>query len=84
MAPNPFDYFAIQNTIARYCIALDNKNFDLLSDIFAADVHATFPVLGAEPIKDVATLARIIQTRSSRIVTHQRGRQLMTMLDSVP
>lgn len=63
MAPNPFDYFAIQNTIARYCIALDNKNLDLLADIFAPDVHAKFPVLGKE-INDVVTLAQTIEKRS--------------------
>ena len=64
MAPNPFDYFAIQNTIARYCIVLDTKNFDLLADVFAPDVHVTFPVLGREPITDVATLANTIKSRS--------------------
>lgn len=65
MAPNPIDYFAIQNTIARYCIALDTKNFDLLvSDVFAPDVHASFPVLGTEPITSSTELASIIKTRS--------------------
>lgn len=66
MAPNPFDYFAIQNTIARYCIALDTKNFDLLLDVFAPDVQAIFPVLGKEPITDAATLANTIKARYSR------------------
>ena len=62
MAPNPFDYFAIQNTIARYCVALDNKDFDLLADILAPDVHAKFPVLGAD-IHDAATLAQMIKKK---------------------
>lgn len=43
MAPNPFDYFEIQNTIARYCIAIDTKNFDLLQDVFSDDVQAKYP-----------------------------------------
>lgn len=41
--PNPFDHIAIQQTLANYCIALDTKNFALLSDVFTPDVHAKYP-----------------------------------------
>lgn len=67
MAPNPFDYFTIQTTIAAYCIALDTKDFDKLLETFAPDVEAVFPVLGREPIKDARTLARTIEKRYLRV-----------------
>ena len=67
MAPNPFDYFAIQNTIAAYCIALDTKDFDKLLEIFAPDVEAVFPVLGRETIRDARMLASTIEKRYLRL-----------------
>ena len=38
----PLDYVEIQNTIARYCVALDTKDFDLLKDVFTTDVSGNF------------------------------------------
>jgi len=46
MAPNALDYIAIQNTIARYCLALDSKNFDLLKQVFTDDVDTVYPFGG--------------------------------------
>ena len=40
---NPIDYFAIHNTVSRYCIALDTKDFDLLGEVFTEDVEADYP-----------------------------------------
>lgn len=37
------DSINIRNTIARYCIALDSKDFDLLVHVFTEDVQAKFP-----------------------------------------
>lgn len=37
------DYIEIKNTIARYCFALDSKDFDLLDKVFTSDVDAKFP-----------------------------------------
>jgi len=57
MAPaNPMDYFAIQNTISRYCIALDTKDFDLLRHVFTSDVDTIYPFgghrKGLQPVAD--------------------------------
>jgi len=56
MAPNAIDYIAIQNTVSRYCIALDTKNFDLLKQVFTEDVDTVYPFggqrKGVQPIID--------------------------------
>ena len=61
MAPNPIDYFAIQNTISRYCFALDNKDWQLLRQVFTEDVDAHYPFGGA--LKGVQPLADKIKER---------------------
>lgn len=61
MAPNPLDYFAIRNTISRYCIALDTKDFDLLKQVFTEDVDAVYPFGGQ--IKGVQKVADAIRKR---------------------
>lgn len=43
---NPLDYEAIRNTIALYCVALDTKDFDLLDQVFTADVETVYPFGG--------------------------------------
>jgi hypothetical protein len=40
---NPLDYLAIKNVLARYCQALDCKDFDSLSNVFMSDVDADYP-----------------------------------------
>ncbi|KAK6439278.1 hypothetical protein LTR95_004514 [Oleoguttula sp. CCFEE 5521] len=37
------DYEAIRNTLSRYCIALDAKDFSLLDRVFTPDVVAKYP-----------------------------------------
>lgn len=59
--PNALDYFAIQNTISRYCFALDNKDFDSLRQVFTEDVDGKYPFGGQ--IKGVQTLADAIKKR---------------------
>lgn len=62
MASNPIDYRAIQNTLSRYCIALDTKNFDLLHQVFTSDVEAKYPMF-PNAITDVSELAEKIKKR---------------------
>jgi hypothetical protein len=40
---NPLDYLAIKNVLARYCQALDSKDFDSLGNVFMSDVDADYP-----------------------------------------
>lgn len=48
------DYEAIRNTVALYCIALDTKDFDLLDEVFTADVETVYPFGGKRKgIKDI-------------------------------
>ena len=61
MAPNPLDYFAIQNTISKYCIALDDKNFDLLREVFTESLDAQYPLFNN--VGDLEGLIAAIQKR---------------------
>ncbi|KAK3678337.1 hypothetical protein LTR78_001634 [Recurvomyces mirabilis] len=70
MAPNAVDYIAIQNTISRYCIALDTKNFDLLKQVFTEDVDTVYPFGGQR--KGVQPIIDAISKRLSP-VTHQHA-----------
>lgn len=58
---NPSDYRAIQNTIAKYCFALDNKDFDSLEQVFTEDVDTIYPFRGT--IKGVREVALAIKQR---------------------
>ena len=58
---NALDHFAIQNTIARYAIALDSKNFDLLDEVFTEDVDTIYPFKGE--IKGAQNVADAIRDR---------------------
>lgn len=60
--PGPHDYDAIRNTIALYCIALDNKNWTLLEKVFEKDGIAIYP-FNDEPILGVDALSKRIQQR---------------------
>jgi hypothetical protein len=42
-AVNPLDNLAIQNTIARYCEALDTKQWPLLDKVFMPGATADYP-----------------------------------------
>ncbi|KAK8062302.1 hypothetical protein PG997_014399 [Apiospora hydei] len=62
-AINPVDHHAIKNTIARYCIALDTKNWELLkSAVFTPDVQADFPF--NHDMRGVDAVSATIQGRS--------------------
>ena len=61
MAPNAIDYFAIQNCISRYCLALDTKDFELLKQVFTPDVDTVYPFGGQR--KGVQSVADAIQKR---------------------
>jgi len=40
---NPLDILAVQNVLARYCEALDTKDFSLFDKVFVPDVAADYP-----------------------------------------
>lgn len=61
MAPNPLDYVTIQNTLSRYCIALDTKDFNLLKQVFTEDCDTVYPFGGQ--IKGVQKVADAISNR---------------------
>lgn len=63
MAPpaNPIDYFAIQNTLSRYCIALDTKDFGLLRQVFTGDVDGDYPF--NNNLKGLQSVASAIRKR---------------------
>ncbi|KAF2719497.1 hypothetical protein K431DRAFT_251055 [Polychaeton citri CBS 116435] len=66
-SPNPLDYFAIQNTISRYCIALDTKDFELLKQVFIDDVDTQYPFGGN--IVGVESVAAAIKKRLTPITS---------------
>lgn len=39
---------AIRNVLARYCIALDTKDWALLNQVFTPDIEASYPLPGGE------------------------------------
>jgi hypothetical protein len=40
---NPLDHLAIQNVLAKYCEALDSKDFGMLDEVFLSNVSADYP-----------------------------------------
>ncbi|KAF2644261.1 hypothetical protein P280DRAFT_421072 [Massarina eburnea CBS 473.64] len=68
ITPNAHDALAIQNTISRYCEALDTKTFDLLDKVFVRDVVASYP-FNAE-MTGVEAVKRAIEKRLGPILTH--------------
>ena len=60
--PNFLDHIAIQNTLARYCIALDDKDFAALSDVFVTDCETHYPFPGGD-LKGVTAVQNAIQAR---------------------
>lgn len=59
---NPIDYFAIQNVLARYCIALDTKDLNILSEVLTSDIDAKYPFPGG----DMQGLEAVISVISKR------------------
>lgn len=65
---NPLDHIAIQNTIARYCEALDTKFFDLLDKVFLPNVVASYPF--NPNLNGVDAVRTAVQNRLGPIRTH--------------
>ncbi|OCK76565.1 hypothetical protein K432DRAFT_385357 [Lepidopterella palustris CBS 459.81] len=79
---NPIDYFAIQNVLSRYCIALDTKDFDLLSEVFTPNVDAKYPFPGGD-MKGLEAVQSTIRGRLGRIATqHCLTTQVIAFNDS--
>ncbi|PVI01366.1 hypothetical protein DM02DRAFT_591421, partial [Periconia macrospinosa] len=65
---DPHDHLAIQNVIARYCEALDTKEFSLLDRVFHEDIKADYPF--NKDLKGVRKIAEAIVKRLGPILTH--------------
>ncbi|OCL00634.1 uncharacterized protein K441DRAFT_651620 [Cenococcum geophilum 1.58] len=77
--PNSLDHIAIQNTLARYCIALDDKDFAALSDVFVADCDAHYPIPGGD-LKGVTAVQNAIQARLKPVTSqHALTTQTITI-----
>lgn len=65
----------IRNTLALYPIAIDGKNFDILSEVFADDIIANYTItLGV--LTSVPAIAKGIQAAVQFVTTqHQLGTQ---------
>lgn len=63
----PHDHLAIQNTLARYCQALDTKSWALLHDVFLPDVIADYPF--NRDLRGSEAVAKAIQGRYVRLPT---------------
>ena len=48
MTANFVDYLGVQNTLSLYCVALDTKDFDLLSEVFLPDAQTRYPFEGGD------------------------------------
>jgi len=78
-APDFLDHIAIQNILARYCIALDDKDFAVLSDVFVADCDAYYPFPGGH-LKGVTAVQNAIQARLKPVTTqHALTTQTITI-----
>ncbi|KAI5251241.1 hypothetical protein E4T42_04473 [Aureobasidium subglaciale] len=65
---NPHDHTAIKNTISLYCIALDNKDWELLKRVFVPDLIATYP-FNSTPIHGLEVLSKRIRQRLATVTT---------------
>ncbi|KAF1985333.1 hypothetical protein K402DRAFT_464638 [Aulographum hederae CBS 113979] len=66
-SPNPMDHFAIRNTISRYCIALDTKDWELLKQVFTPDVIANYPF--RDEMDSLEAVSQAIQGRLGEVIT---------------
>ena len=66
--PNPHNARAIQNTLSRYCEALDTKLFSLFDKVFVPDVVADYPF--NSNLRGIDALRGAIQNRLGPISTH--------------
>ncbi|KAL9085456.1 MAG: hypothetical protein Q9165_007606 [Trypethelium subeluteriae] len=68
-APSAADYEAIRNTVARYCFAIDDKDWSSLSSIFTLDADAEYPFPGGS-LKGVKTMKDTIRKRLENVTSH--------------
>lgn len=61
---NPLDALAVKNVIARYCEALDTKDFTILEDVFMQNVSADYPF--NSDLQGVEAVAKAIKNRYIR------------------
>ena len=74
---NPHDYQAIRNVIAKYCFALDAKDYELLREVFTNDVDTIYPFRGE--IKGVKEVIDAISNRLDPLLAEVYVRSLMEM-----
>ncbi len=77
-AISPEDRWAISDTLARYCMALDDRAFDRLETVFAADLVWDYGAFGAGTGRDA--LVEMIRRALAPIdaTQHFLGTQLST------
>ena len=75
----PLDPLAIQNVLARYCEALDTKEFALLDSVFVRDVVADYPfnsdLKGVEAVRG-AIMKRYVHCLNQPSTKHGNGTAL--------
>lgn len=72
------DFLSIQNTLARYSLPIDTKDFRSLDQVFTSDVYANYSLLGVQ--KGLAKLsATIEQSLSSAESQHALTTQVLTL-----
>ena len=71
---------AIQNTISRYCLALDTHDFSILKQVFTADIHADYSAVSPQN-KDIrgldAMIDRLMVILEGKITQHALSTQIL-------
>jgi hypothetical protein len=71
---------AIQNTLSRYCLALDTHDFALLKAVFATDVHADYSAVSPQN-KDVhgldSMIDRLMVILEGKVTQHALSSQIL-------
>lgn len=71
---------AIQNTISRYCLALDTHDFSILKQVFTTDVHADYSAVSPQN-KDIrgldAMIDRLMVILEGKITQHALSTQIL-------
>ena len=67
--PSPADELQIRNKLSLYAIAIDNKDFGLLSQVFTQDVHINFPSPGGENLNGLPAVQEYLKAQLDGFVT---------------
>ena len=70
---------AIQNTISRYCLALDTHDFSILKQVFTTDVHADYSAVSPQN-KDIRGLDAMIDRLMGVLTCSSRFSSASTVL----